>query len=100
MQPSISVKQSIGPTTRGRLAGVLAQREAKRKELFCDPILSLTEVSRALGDCSYGYIRGLLKSGKLEAFRLGKNGHWRVRQSALSAMLAQAEKSGGAKHAL
>jgi hypothetical protein len=94
MQPSTSVKQSVGPATRGRLANVLAQREAKRKELYSDPILSLKDVSTALGDCSYGYLRGLLKKGLLPAFRIG-NGHWKVRQSALTDMLRNAEKSGG-----
>jgi hypothetical protein len=99
MQPSISVKQSVGPAQRGRLANILAQRETKRRELYSDPILSLKDCSTALGDCSYGYLRGLLKKGLLPAFRIG-NGHWKVRQSDLVSMLRKAEKSNGGTNAL
>lgn len=100
MLPSISVKKSVRPTARGRLGAILAERERLTKELTQDPILDLKTVSEALGGVSYGYIRQLLKRGDLKAFRIGRRGYWKVRQSALTDMLRKAEQSSGDANAL
>ncbi len=59
-----------------------------------DPLLDLRTVRAALGNCSYSYLRGLIISGKLPTFRIGKRGHHKVRQSELQKLLAEGDNHG------
>jgi excisionase family DNA binding protein len=60
-----------------------------KDQLLGDPCLRVSEVEIALGLGS-GAVRRLIRSGELEATRTTpKNGHYRVKCSALQAYLSQ-----------
>jgi hypothetical protein len=66
-----------------------------RSAILGDPLLDLRTVRAALGNCSYSYLRGLILSGELPTFRIGKRGHHKVRQSALQALLLKGDQHNG-----
>ncbi len=65
-----------------------------RSAILGDPLLDLRTVRAALGNCSYSYLRGLILSGELPTFRIGKRGHHKVRQSELLKLLAKGDNHG------
>jgi hypothetical protein len=66
----------------------------QRQAILHDPLLDLRTVRQALGGCSYSYLRGLIASGELPTFRIGKRGHHKVRQSELQKLLAKGDNHG------
>jgi len=91
-----NLKTPVRPLQRGPLAMQIEKQIAQRSALFSDPLLDLKTVSTALGGASYSRLRALIKSGKLKVFRIGR-GHMKVRQSVLSALLAEGDQQQGVK---
>jgi hypothetical protein len=89
-----NVKAPVGARQHSPLASHITRQLQLKIELFGDPLLSLREVSVALGGVSYSTLRGLIASKKLATFRIGKNGWHRVRASVLKAFIAEGENQG------
>jgi hypothetical protein len=77
------VRQIVESAIKGRFA------------ILGDPLLDLRTVRAALGNCSYSRLRGLILSGELPSFRLGKRGHYKIRQSALMALIERGDHHNG-----
>lgn len=88
------VRRAVRPVAHGTLAAQIERNLAQRSALFSDPLLDLRTVAAALGNLSYSTIRKLIASGELKTFRIGKRGHYKVRQSVLCALLAEGDAQG------
>jgi hypothetical protein len=82
------------PTLETPVRKLVEQSLRARSSITSDPLLDLRTVRLALGGCSYSYLRGLITSGKLPTFRIGKRGHHKVRQSELQKLLARGDNHG------
>ncbi|MGA2333943.1 MAG: hypothetical protein ABSG08_01095 [Terriglobales bacterium] len=79
------------------LTRAIEQQRKDQQFLFADPLLDQRTVRAALGNCSYHFLRKLILSGRLPAWRPNpsgkgaRRGQHRIRQSALKAFLAQGD---------
>ena len=87
-----SVKTPVRSVQRGPLAQQIERNLQQRAALLADPLLDLRTVRFALGDVSYSHVRKLIQNGTLKTFRIGKRGHYKVRQSVLQALLAKGDQ--------
>lgn len=73
------------------LTRAIEQQLKDQQFLMADPLLDQRIVRVALGNCSYSFLRKLILSGRLPAWRPSPRGHYKVRQSALKAFLAKGD---------
>jgi hypothetical protein len=86
-----NVKAPVKARQHSPLASQITRQLQLKTELFGDPLLSLREVSVALGGVSYSTLRALIVSKKLATFRISKHGWHRVRASVLKKFIASSE---------
>jgi hypothetical protein len=86
------VKAPVRSLQHGPLAQQIERNLQQRAALFSDPLIDLRTVRLVLGDVSYSHLRKLIKNGTLKTFRIGKRGHYKVRQSVLEALLAKGDQ--------
>jgi len=90
---ALTAESPLRQTFRSPLARTIEAQLAQRSALFNDCLLSISEVRVALGGIGYSKIQTLIKNGELPTVRIGKNGHRKVRASAVKALLAAGVQS-------
>jgi excisionase family DNA binding protein len=88
----LNLATPLRQTFRGPLAQQIERNLQQRQALFADPLLDLATCRVALGGISESTLNKLIKAGELPVVRIGKNGHRKVRTSALRTFLDKGVK--------
>jgi predicted site-specific integrase-resolvase len=59
----------------------------KRNLMLSDPLLPLRDAMTLMGNPSYTSVRSWIKTGKLNVWRVGTTGHYKVRMSEVERFL-------------
>lgn len=93
----VSLPAAKAPSHRRQFSPLAAQITKQlqiKKELFGDPLLTVSEVSAALGSPSYSSLRSWIKSGALKTIRFTPRAHHRIRLSELRRFMAAGVQDG------